>query len=233
MAHAAVLTSLPQLSEVDRAKAVEQLCTSTRGALSLLHWLSQDLASAELRQEIVALAAKQSQPEVRDLFERFLPASQRAKRLGTAINAAELLAIKSDVEQGRHLFFREGAAACKSCHRINAVGETLGPDLSQIGKKYAPADMLTHLLEPSKFIDPKFIPCVIETTSGLVHVGLIAEHNDREVILKNAQNKEIKIPAEEVESLVSQQKSLMPELLLRDLTPQQAADLLAFLCSLK
>ena len=233
MAHAAVLTSLPQLSEVDRAKAVEQLCTSTRGALSLLHWLSQDLASAELRQEIVALAAKQSQPEVRDLFERFLPASQRAKRLGTAINAAELLAIKSDVEQGRHLFFREGAAACTSCHRINAVGETLGPDLSQIGKKYAPADMLTHLLEPSKFIDPKFIPCVIETTSGLVHVGLIAEHNDREVILKNAQNKEIKIPAEEVESLVSQQKSLMPELLLRDLTPQQAADLLAFLCSLK
>ena len=231
--HAAVLTSLPQMSEVDRAHAVEQLCTSTRGAMSLLHWLSQNPIVAKLRQEIVELAAKQNQPEVRDLFERFLPASKRAKRLGTAINAAELLAIKSDVEQGRHLFFREGAASCKSCHRINAVGETLGPDLSQIGKKYAPAEMLTHLLEPSKFIDPKYIPCVVETTSGLVHVGLISERNNREVVLKSAQNIEIKIPAEEIESLVSQQKSLMPELLLRDLTPQQAADLLAFLCSLR
>ena len=141
--------------------------------------------------------------------------------------------MKSDSEQGRQLFFREGAASCRSCHRINAIGETLGPDLSQIGKKYAPAEMLTHLLEPSKFIEPKYIPCVVETRSGLVHVGLIVERNDREVILKNAQNKEITIPAAEVESLVSQQKSLMPELLLRDLTPQQAADLLAFLCSLK
>ncbi len=233
MEHVAVLTSLPQLSDMDRAKTVEQLCTSTRGALSLLHWLSRDLVTAELRQDIVTLAARQSQPEVRDLFERFLPASQRAKRLGTAVNATELLAMKSDVEQGRQLFFHEGAASCKSCHRINAIGETLGPDLSQIGKKYAPAEMLTHLLEPSKFIDPKFTPAVVETTSGLVHVGLVVERNDREVILKNAQNKQITIPAMEVETLVSQQKSLMPELLLRDLTPQQASDLLAYLCSLK
>ena len=231
--HAAILTSLPNLSEVDRANAVEQLCTSTRGALSLLRWLSQNQITGKLRQEIVALAAVQTQTEVRDLFERFLPVAQQVKRLGTAINAAELLAMKSDAEQGRQLFFREGTASCKSCHRINAIGELLGPDLSQIGKKYAPAEMLTHLLEPSKFIDPKYIPCIIETRSGLVHVGIIVERNDREVILKNAQNKEITISAAEVESLVSQQKSLMPELLLRDLTPQQAADLLAFLCSLK
>ena len=33
--------------------------------------------------------------------------------------------------------------------------------------------------------------------------------------------------------LVAQQKSLMPELLLRDLTAEQAADLLEFLASLK
>ncbi len=232
MAHQAVLNSLPQLSEIDRAKAVEQLCSSTRSALSLLHWVSQDLVTAELRSEIISLASRQSQPEVRDLFERFLPASQRSKRLGTAVNAAELLAMKSDVEQGRQLFFREGTASCRSCHRINSVGETFGPDLSQIGKKYTPVEMLTHLLEPSKFIDPKYTPAVVETTSGLVHVGLIVDRNEREVILKNAQNKEIRIWTGEVESLVTQQKSLMPELLLRDMTPQQAADLVAFLCSL-
>ena len=38
---------------------------------------------------------------------------------------------------------------------------------------------------------------------------------------------------DEVEELIPQPKSLMPELLLRDLTAQQAADLLAFLASLK
>jgi hypothetical protein len=43
----------------------------------------------------------------------------------------------------------------------------------------------------------------------------------------------IEISVEDVDTLVSQQKSLMPELLLRDLTAEQVADLTAFLRSLK
>jgi hypothetical protein len=43
----------------------------------------------------------------------------------------------------------------------------------------------------------------------------------------------IHIPADDVEQLATQPKSLMPELLLRDMTAQQVADLLAFLGSLK
>jgi putative heme-binding domain-containing protein len=109
----------------------------------------------------------------------------------------------------------------------------LGPDLSQIGKKYPPRDMLTHLLEPSKFMEPQYVPYVLETADGRVFSGLIAEQNDREVRLRTAQNEEVRIAAEDVDVLVPQQKSLMPELLLRDMTPQEAADLLAFLCSLK
>ena len=38
---------------------------------------------------------------------------------------------------------------------------------------------------------------------------------------------------EQIEQLVAQQRSLMPELLLRDMTAEQVADLLAYLKSLK
>jgi len=41
------------------------------------------------------------------------------------------------------------------------------------------------------------------------------------------------VAANQVERLAPQAKSLMPELLLQDLTPQQAADLLEFLVSLR
>ena len=54
-----------------------------------------------------------------------------------------------------------------------------------------------------------------------------------EVVLKDNQNKLIRIPANQIEQLVPQRKSLMPELLLRDMTAQQVADLLAYLSSLK
>ena len=220
-------------SKVERDAVVKQLTSSTRGALELMIWLQQPDLNADVRQEIVALTVENPQAEIRGLFERFVPASQRAKRLGTAVNAAELLAMEADVERGRQLFVRDGSASCKSCHRVNGTGETLGPDLSQIGKKYSPAEMLTHLLEPSRFIDAKYVPYVLETTGGLVHSGLLLKKTDTEIVLKNAQNKEVRVPAGDVESLVSQQKSLMPELLLREMTPQQAADLLAFLTSLR
>jgi putative heme-binding domain-containing protein len=220
-------------SKVERDAIVKQLTSSTRGALELMIWLQQPDLNADVRQEIVALTVENPQAEIRGLFERFVPASQRAKRLGTAVNAAELLAMEADVERGRQLFVRDGSASCKSCHRVNGTGETLGPDLSQIGKKYSPAEMLTHLLEPTRFIDAKYVPYVLETTGGLVHSGLLLEKTDTEIVLKNAQNKEVRVPAGDVESLVSQQKSLMPELLLREMTPQQAADLLAFLTSLR
>ena len=62
---------------------------------------------------------------------------------------------------------------------------------------------------------------------------MLAEKSDREVVLKDAKNQTIKVPAADVESLLPQPKSLMPEALLRDLTAQEAADLLEYLGSLK
>jgi putative heme-binding domain-containing protein len=230
---AALVEKLSNASQQERNGLVQQLASTTRGALALMRWLQNSDVAPEVRREIVSMTAELPQAEIRDLFERFVPASQRAQRLGTAVNIAELLAMESDVERGRQLFLRDGSSSCKNCHKVNGIGENLGPDLSQIGKKYSPSDLLTHLLEPSKFIDAKYIPYILETTDGLVHAGLLVERNDQEIVLKTAQNKEVRVPTAHVESIVSQQKSLMPELLLRDMTPQQAADLLAFLSSLK
>jgi putative heme-binding domain-containing protein len=218
-------------SKVD--ELLGELVSTTRGALAVQRLLDSEVLKPELRQYVVARGAESSVAEVRDLFERFLPPSKRVKRLGNVVDPVELLALPADAERGREVFFREGSASCKSCHRVLGTGDVLGPDLSQIGKKYPPRDMLTHLLEPSKFMEPQYVPYVLETADGRVFSGLIAEQNDREVRLRTAQNEEVRIAAEDVDVLVPQQKSLMPELLLRDMTPQEAADLLAFLCSLK
>ena len=63
--------------------------------------------------------------------------------------------------------------------------------------------------------------------------GLVVEKNGREVVLKDAQGKTVRVPGGEVEQLVPQSRSLMPELLLRDLTAQQVADLLEYLKTLR
>ena len=69
--------------------------------------------------------------------------------------------------------------------------------------------------------------------NGRVFTGLLVTKDQDEVVLKDAQAKDLRFAADEIELLVPQQKSLMPDLLWQDMTAQELADLLAFLVSLR
>ena len=217
----------------ERGSTISRLLSSTGSALILCEAMARDGIPAFVRRQVLAAAVAHEDPQVRDLFERFVPDDQRLKRLGSAVKPAQILALKGSAERGRQLFFKSGAMQCVSCHRIGGTGSTLGPDLSDVGKRYTKGQILESILEPSKSIDPKYVTYLLETTDGKLHTGLLASKTDREVVLRTAQDKEVRIPTAKVEKLAPQRISLMPELLLRDLTAQQAADLLEYLAALK
>jgi uncharacterized repeat protein (TIGR03806 family) len=220
-------------SAESRSAAIRRLASSTRGALILLGLIDGGAASESLRREVVAVTRASPSIEVRDLFERFIPESERVKRLGDVVDRPALLRIRGDAARGRVLFTTNPAAQCKTCHKVAEVGTAVGPDLTKIGAKYDRPALLDQILEPSRTIDPQFVSYLLETKDGRVLTGLVAEKNGREVVLKDAQGKMVHIPGNEVEHLVPQSRSLMPELLLRDLTAQQVADLLEYLTTLK
>jgi putative heme-binding domain-containing protein len=105
--------------------------------------------------------------------------------------------------------------------------------LSQIGKKYEIKTLLETILDPSKAIAPEYIPYLLETDGGQVYAGFLVAKTEEQVVLRDAKNELIRVPAGEVAALVVQKKSLMPELILKDVTAQDAADLLAYLATLK
>ena len=217
----------------ERADAVNRLLSSTSSALLLAHAVGEQRIAASVRLEVLAAAQKLPDATVRDLFERFMPDEQRAKRLGSVIKPEQLLSLKGSAERGRALFFQSAVLQCVNCHRINGKGGAFGPDLSQIGKKSTRGQILESLLEPSKTIEPQWVAYLLETTDGKLYTGLLKSKTDKEVVLQLVGDKEVRVAAAKVERLAPQPKSLMPELLLRDLTAEQAADLLAFLASLK
>ena len=143
------------------------------------------------------------------------------------------LSRKGNVERGRELFFKSAGLQCATCHRVGGTGSTLGPDLSDIGKKSTRAQILESILDPSKDIDPKFAAYLAETDDGRTFLGLLVSKDAKEVVLRDTQGQVTRLPAAKVTVLEASKKSLMPEGLLRDLTLQQAADLIAFLESLK
>ncbi len=164
----------------------------------LAHALEQKRLPASPRKQVLAGALASTNSSVRDLFERFLPDDQRVKRLGTAIRPERILALQGNLERGRTLFFKSAGLQCINCHRIGTTGSTLGPDLSAIGKKYTRAQILESILQPSKFIEPKYVTYVAETNDGQIITGLLASKTDREVVLRTAQDKEIRLPASAV-----------------------------------
>lgn len=218
---------------VPTSAALRQLLGTTSGTLQLLDAWSSSSLSSEAKEKIVARGRAQEDLLVRDLFERFLPEEHRVKRLGTTIQPAQILALKGDGERGQHLFLQAATVSCRNCHRVGDQGKAFGPDLTAIGKKLDRAKLLESVLEPSKSIDPQFATQLVETTDGRVISGLLVRKTAIETVLKTADGKEVAIPTREIEQAVTQQKSLMPDLLLQEMTASQVADLLEYLSSLK
>jgi putative heme-binding domain-containing protein len=215
------------------AEIVERLLSSTSGAMMLERAVARSEVSSQMAALAVDRAAAYTDVSIRDLFERYLPPEKRVKRLGSVIQPQQILALAGDAPRGKKVFFENAAVSCKNCHRIGDEGKQIGPELTTIGKKLSRAQILESILEPSKLIEPKYVTYLAELDDGRLVTGILLKKDESEVVLKDAQDKEVRIPAKEIERLVPLTQSLMPDLQLRDMTAEQVADLLAYLSSLK
>ena len=203
------------------------------GANMMLQLVQEQELSPDLKQHIITKAAEHPDANVRFLFERFVPPDQRQKRLGEAISSADILELQGDALRGEAIFRQNSAAQCMTCHKVKGKGGDVGPALNTIGAKYDRVQLLETILQPSKAISPDYVSYNVETRDGRMLGGLLVKKTDDAVMLKDAQGRIIKIPADNVQSIVAQSISIMPELVLRDVSAQDAADLLAYLTKLR
>ena len=230
-----MLTRLSDLKQGDEETAdqlITQLLVATDGALALIEALDNGRLPSWISERAIDLGKNHSEPSIGSLFERFIPESQRVARLGTHIDPARILPLDGDANRGRKLFFEHEGLACLNCHRVQERGHAVGPDLTETGKKQGRGEILESLLTPSGKIDEKFASYRVVTDDGRDHIGILVKRNEEHVVLMQASGKVVTLVSEDIEDIVRQPRSLMPDDMLRDLTAQQAADLLEFLKSL-
>ncbi len=221
------------IDSTEQAECLDRLLTSASGALMLTRAIDERKLRSDTVARAIAAATAHDDLQIRDLFERFLPAERRTRRLGSIVDADSLLAMAGDASRGQQLYLHNDAVQCRKCHRVNDVGEHVGPDLSRIGGTRSRAQLLESILEPSKRIDPPYVTYLVETTDGLLLSGILIEQAATEIVLKEARNRLIRVPRRTIHRLEPTQNSLMPDLLFQDMTGQQVADLVAYLSSLK
>jgi putative heme-binding domain-containing protein len=184
------------------------------------------------RVALLTAVDKMSPGLVRDLFEGYLPQDEKTRKLGSNPRPKSILALAGDAGRGEKLFW-SAEMKCGSCHKIGDKGTPLGPDLTTIGKQRTRADLLESILEPSRRIEPKYAAYVAQTFDGRSLTGLLVKRDEKEVVLRDAENKETVLAAKNVDLLVPSRSSLMPNGQIAGLTAQEAADLLEYLASRK
>jgi putative heme-binding domain-containing protein len=129
-----------------------------------------------------------------------------------------------DPTQGQVLF----AKHCGNCHQLHGVGNKVGPDLTTANRMDRTA-LLANLVDPSAVVRREYISYIVQTVSGRVLNGLLAEQDAASVTILDAQNQRIKMSRDEIEQIRPSPISLMPEKLLEELSPEQLRDLFSYL----
>jgi putative heme-binding domain-containing protein len=215
-----------------RLDAAIELMKSTGGTVELAAAVAERRVPAELIPKIVD-ASRQAPLPVQELLEPFASPDQRIERLGEHFDTSALLQMNGDAARGARLF-AEGVGTCSSCHRIGTEGKQVGPDLTKIAEKLKSKDaILESIVRPAKDIEEKYRAVSVLTVDGIVLVGNIVAQGQGQLSLCDANGKITLVSESDIEALKTLDTSLMPDQLLAPLTAQQAADLLAYLSSLK
>jgi putative heme-binding domain-containing protein len=213
--------------------APDKLLADAKSALCAARQLGSGKLKAADRDALLVAAAKLEPGPVRDLFDGYFPAdASGARKLGSNPRPKTILALKGEVARGEKLFWSK-ALNCASCHKIGDKGTEIGPELTTIGKLRPREDLLESILEPSRRIEPKFAAYVARLEDGRTVTGLVVKRDEKVVVLRDAQNKEIVLAAKNVEELKPSRTSLMPEGQMAGLTAQETADLLEYLATRK
>lgn len=111
-----------------------------------------------------------------------------------------------DATRGRALFL----GACSSCHRVGDVGKSeVGPPLTGIGA-HARAELLGHIIDPNREVDPSFWQWNITTRRGETLAGVIAAENAASLTLRNPSG-DVEIRKDDITNRENTRRSLMPE----------------------
>ena len=176
--------------------------------------------------------AGRNEPELIAVISPYANVTKKAQEL-TPDRVAELIDLVEHDGQparGEAVYSREDMQ-CMTCHAIGGVGGKVGPDMTSLGAS-APIDYLIEsIYKPNAKIKENYHSVNILTVDGLVLTGIIVGSDNNEVILRDARNKLVRIPKDDIE-FQKPGKSLMPEGLVDRLTQQEQVDLIKFLTQL-
>ncbi len=159
--------------------------------------------------------------------------SEKLKSEG-AVSLAKAARERGSAVRGAILFPQQ-KLGCVKCHGLPSQ-QLLGPDLTAIVEPTTDVELVESLLYPSKSIRKGFETSTVISTTGKTYTGRILRQGDDTLVMRESSESQalITLPRTEIDEIVPNQKSSMPDGLVDQLADrQQLLDLARYLMEIK
>ena len=136
-----------------------------------------------------------------------------------------------DLVKGKAMY---AAALCQSCHTMQGEGGAIGPDLTQLGTRFSPKDILVATINPSETISDQYHATVLELKAGGSIVGKLNDEDAQNYYISQnpfAPNDIKTIAKNTVVLKKNAEVSIMMPGLINRLNEEELKDLMAYLIS--
>ena len=106
---------------------------------------------------------------------------------------------------GKELF----TANCAVCHRLEGVGQSIGPELTGIGAR-PKADLLIEVLDPNRSVEANYRLWTVTTKSGDTLAGRLDAETQTSIDLTDLVGQKHSVARKDIASLESSNQSIMP-----------------------
>ncbi|MGD9720359.1 MAG: PVC-type heme-binding CxxCH protein [Pirellulales bacterium] len=161
---------------------------------------------------------------IKERAARLLAGAIESNRQQVLAQHEPVLTMQGDAAAGATVFNKR----CGVCHRLRGAGHDVGPNLASL-TDYSPQVLLTAMLDPNRAVEAKYLDYQALTTGGQVFTGILVNETGNSVTLSGQEGKQQTILRTDLEVLQATGKSLMPEGIEKDITPQDMANVIAYL----
>ena len=225
----ALIRSYPEVANDLREVVFGQLIKRTESALALLQSMAEKkvdplLVGPSNLHRLRTHGDKRVSAKANEVIDALRGPEQKQKEELIAQWKPLVEKAGGNLENGKKLF----TANCAGCHVFKNEGRDLAPNLTGMGAHGA-AELLVHVVDPNKVVEPNFVSTSLETNDDLTYDGVVARENNAEIVLRNA-TADFTIRKNNIKSRRSSGRSLMPEGF-EALGVEGMRDMLAYICA--
>ncbi|MHC4401649.1 MAG: HEAT repeat domain-containing protein, partial [Planctomycetota bacterium] len=221
-----LLSGWPGYTPKVQEAALEAVLSRTNRLASLLDAVEEGLVPAAGLSAVHREALlRNSDAEIRQRAESLLAGRDsdeaRAKVLARYQAALKL---ERNPERGHKVYQEQ----CAKCHKLQDQGYAVGADLAATTTR-TDETLIADILDPSRQLTAGYQNYTVVTVNGRMFGGVLAGETATSVILRKEEGAEQTILRKDVDQMEASRVSMMPEGLEKEVSPQDVADLIAYL----